>query len=62
MLPKPGTPLPDSLVNRVARSYTPSEKAQALFEDKIEVRFADVVELACERLIGRNLSRIDYRQ
>jgi transposase InsO family protein len=30
MLPKPGTPLPDSLVKRVARSYTPSEKAQAL--------------------------------
>ena len=32
-----------------------------IFEDKIEVRFADVVELACERLIGRNLCRIDYR-
>lgn len=30
MLPKPGTALPDSLVKRVARSYTPSEKAQAL--------------------------------
>ncbi len=30
MLPKPGTPLPNSLVKRVARSYTPSEKAQAL--------------------------------
>ena len=32
-----------------------------IFEDKIEVRFADVLELACERLIGRNLCRIDYR-
>jgi transposase InsO family protein len=30
MLRKPGTPLPNSLVKRVARSYTPSEKAQAL--------------------------------
>jgi putative transposase len=30
MLPKPGTPLPDSLVKRVARSYTPSQKAEAL--------------------------------
>jgi len=30
MLPKPGTPLPNSLVTRVARSYTPSEKAEAL--------------------------------
>jgi len=30
MLPKRGIPLPDSLVKRVARSYTPSEKAQAL--------------------------------
>jgi transposase InsO family protein len=30
MLPKPGTPPPSGLVKRVARSYTPSEKAQAL--------------------------------
>lgn len=30
MLAKPGTPLPSSLVTRVARSYTPSEKAEAL--------------------------------
>jgi transposase InsO family protein len=30
MLPEPGTPLPNSLVKRVARSYTPSGKAQAL--------------------------------
>jgi transposase InsO family protein len=30
VLPKPGAPLPNSLVKRVARSYTPSEKAQAL--------------------------------
>src|SRR5882724_5974292 len=30
MLPKPRTALPDSLVKRVARSYTPSEKAEAL--------------------------------
>jgi hypothetical protein len=32
-----------------------------IFEDKIEVRFAEVLELACERLVGRNLCRIDYR-
>ncbi|HMG20296.1 MAG TPA: IS21 family transposase [Kofleriaceae bacterium] len=32
-----------------------------IFEDKIEVRFAQVLELACERLVGRNLCRIDYR-
>lgn len=32
-----------------------------IFEDKLEVRFADQVELACERLRGRNLHRIDYR-
>lgn len=30
MLPKRGIPLPGSLVKHVARSYTPSEKAQAL--------------------------------
>ena len=30
MLPKPGTPVPNSLIKRVARSYTPSEKAEAL--------------------------------
>jgi len=30
MLPKPGAPLPSSLVKRVARSYTPSQKAEAL--------------------------------
>jgi hypothetical protein len=32
-----------------------------IFEDRIEVRHADVVELACERLRGRNRHRIDYR-
>jgi hypothetical protein len=32
-----------------------------IFEDRIEVRFADEVQLACERLVGRNLCRIDYR-
>ncbi|MGH9886259.1 MAG: Mu transposase domain-containing protein [bacterium] len=32
-----------------------------IFEDRLEVRFADEVQLACERLIGRNLRRIDYR-
>jgi hypothetical protein len=32
-----------------------------IFEDKLEVRFADQLELACERLRGRNLRRIDYR-
>jgi len=30
VLPKPGTRLPNSLLKRVARSYTPSEKAEAL--------------------------------
>ena len=30
IVPKPGVPLPSSLVKRVARSYTPSEKAEAL--------------------------------
>lgn len=32
-----------------------------LYEDRIEVMFAGKVELACERLRGRNLRRIDYR-
>lgn len=32
-----------------------------IFEDKIEVRHADVIELACERLRCRGLNRIDYR-
>jgi hypothetical protein len=32
-----------------------------IFEDKIEVYFAGELELACERLRGRNLRRIDYR-
>ena len=32
-----------------------------IFEDKLEVVFADKVQLACERLRGRNLHRIDYR-
>jgi hypothetical protein len=32
-----------------------------IFEDRLEVRFADRLELACERLVGRNLRRIDYR-
>ena len=32
-----------------------------IFEDRIEVRHADVIELACERLRGRGLNRIDYR-
>lgn len=32
-----------------------------IFEDKIEVRYADELQLACERLIGRNRHRIDYR-
>lgn len=32
-----------------------------IFEDRIEVRFADEIQLACERLRGRNLRRIDYR-
>ncbi len=30
-------------------------------EDRLEVRFADELQLACERLRGRNLRRIDYR-
>ena len=32
-----------------------------VYEDRIEVRFADVVELACERLRGSKRHRIDYR-
>ena len=32
-----------------------------VFEDKLEVVYADKVQLACERLRGRNLHRIDYR-
>jgi hypothetical protein len=32
-----------------------------VYEDRIEVEFADKLELACERLMGRNRHRIDYR-
>ena len=32
-----------------------------IFEDRIEVWYAGKVQLACERLRGRNLRRIDYR-
>lgn len=32
-----------------------------LFEERLEVRFGGAVQLACERLRGRNLRRIDYR-
>lgn len=32
-----------------------------VYEDRIEVRFADEIQLACERLRGRNGHRIDYR-
>jgi hypothetical protein len=32
-----------------------------IFEDRIEVWYADKQQLACERLRGRNLHRIDYR-
>jgi hypothetical protein len=32
-----------------------------IFEDKIEVYFADEIQLACDRLRGRGLCRIDYR-
>jgi hypothetical protein len=32
-----------------------------LYEDRLEVLFADNVQLSCERLRGRNLRRIDYR-
>lgn len=32
-----------------------------IYEDRIEARYGEVVELACERLHGRNLRRIDYR-
>ncbi len=32
-----------------------------VFEDRIEVWFGKTLQLACERLIGRNLRRIDYR-
>jgi hypothetical protein len=32
-----------------------------VYEDRIEVRFADELQLTCERLLGRNGHRIDYR-
>ena len=32
-----------------------------IFEDRLEVVYANEVQLACERLRGRNLRRIDYR-
>ena len=32
-----------------------------VFEDRIEVHFGNAVQLASERLVGRNLHRIDYR-
>lgn len=32
-----------------------------LYEERLEVRFGGVVQVACERLLGRNLHRIDYR-
>jgi hypothetical protein len=32
-----------------------------IFEDRLEVRFAEELQLACERLRGRGLHRIDYR-
>ena len=32
-----------------------------LFEERLEVRFGGVIQLACERLRGRNLHRVDYR-
>jgi hypothetical protein len=32
-----------------------------IFEDKLEVRYAEELQLACERLLGRNRHRIDYR-
>jgi hypothetical protein len=32
-----------------------------IFEDRIQVRYAGKTELDCERLLGRNLHRIDYR-
>ena len=32
-----------------------------LYEDRIEARYGDKLELCCERLVGRNQHRIDYR-
>jgi hypothetical protein len=32
-----------------------------IYEDKLEVRYADELQLTCERLLGRNQHRIDYR-
>jgi hypothetical protein len=32
-----------------------------LFEDRLEVRYGGHLQLACERLVGRNRHRIDYR-
>jgi len=32
-----------------------------IYEDKLEVRYAGELQLSCERLLGRNQRRIDYR-
>jgi hypothetical protein len=32
-----------------------------LYEDRLEAYYCDILELACERLVGRNQRRIDYR-
>jgi len=32
-----------------------------VYEDRIEASFGGVVQLRCERLVGRKLNRIDYR-
>jgi hypothetical protein len=32
-----------------------------LYEDRVQARYLDQVELDCERLLGRNQHRVDYR-
>jgi hypothetical protein len=32
-----------------------------IYEDRLEVRYAGELQLSCERLLGRNQHRIDYR-
>ena len=32
-----------------------------VYEDKLEVHYANKLQLGCDRLLGRNLHRIDYR-
>ncbi len=52
-------------VKHCAYSVPPRLKGEwvrvRIYEDKLEVRYADELQLTCERLLGRNQCRIDYR-